>query len=52
MTFAAILSAMICVTMLALGFGLLIATSSLIAGLADLVGIASGLVFLGLLDGT
>jgi hypothetical protein len=51
MTFVAILSAAICVTMFALGFGLLIPVSGAISALADLMGVASAMVVLGLLFG-
>ena len=47
----AILSAAICVTMFALGFGLLIPVSGAISALADLMGVASAMVVLGLLFG-
>jgi hypothetical protein len=47
----AIGSAAICVTMFALGFGVLIPISAFAAGLADMVGIASAMVVLGLLCG-
>jgi hypothetical protein len=43
--------AAICVTMFALGFGVLIPISAFAAGLADMVGIASAMVVLGLLCG-
>jgi hypothetical protein len=51
MTLVAVLSAAICVTMFALGFGVLIPISAFAAGLADMVGIASAMVVLGLLCG-
>ena len=44
-------SGVICVIMFALGFGLLIPISSVVGGAADLIGIASAMVCLGLLDG-
>ena len=47
----AILSAAICVTMFALGFGVLIPISGALSSLADLVGVASAMVVLGLLFG-
>jgi len=48
MTLALILSLAICVTMFALGFGLLLPMSS---AFADFVGVAFGMVVLGLLFG-
>jgi hypothetical protein len=48
---AAILSAAICVTMFALGFGMLISISGAVSSLADLVGVAAAMVVLGLLFG-
>lgn len=51
MTFVAILSAAICVTMFALGFGLLIPVSGAVSALADLMGVASAMVVLGVLFG-
>jgi hypothetical protein len=47
----ATLSAGICVTMFALGFGVLIPMSGALSSLADLVGVASAMVVLGLLFG-
>jgi hypothetical protein len=41
----------ICAVMLAVGFGVIIPVSGVIGGIFDLLGIASGLVFFGLLDG-
>jgi hypothetical protein len=51
MRLVAILSAAICVTMFALGFGMLIPTSGAVSSLADLAGVASAMVVLGLLFG-
>jgi hypothetical protein len=51
MTLVAVLSAAICVTMFALGFGVLIPISGALSSLADLVGVASAMVVLGLLFG-
>jgi ABC-type multidrug transport system permease subunit len=51
MTLVAMLSAAICVTMFALGFGYLIPISSAAGGLADMAGIVSAMVLLGLLCG-
>ncbi len=51
MTPVVVLSAAICVTMFALGFGLLIPISGAVSGLVDLVGVAAGMVVLGLLFG-
>ena len=50
-TLVAILSAAICVTMFALGFGVLIPISGALSSFADLVGVASAMVALGLLFG-
>jgi hypothetical protein len=50
-TLVAILSAAICVTMFALGFGVLIPISGALSSFADLVGVASAMVVLGLLFG-
>ena len=50
-TLVAILSAAICVTTFGLGFGLLVPISGALSSLADLVGVASGMVVLGLLFG-
>jgi hypothetical protein len=50
-TFVAILSAATCVTMFALGFGLLIPLSGAVSALADLMGVACAMVVLGLLFG-
>jgi hypothetical protein len=47
----AILSAAVCVTTFALGFGLLIPVSGAVSALADLIGVASAIVVLGLLCG-
>ena len=49
MTLALILSLAICVTMFALGFGLLLPISSAFSAFADFVGLAAGMVILGLL---
>jgi hypothetical protein len=46
----AILSAAICVTMFALGFGVSIPISDALSSFADLVGVASAMVVLGLLS--
>jgi hypothetical protein len=46
-----ILSLAICVTMFALGFGLLLPISSAFGAFADFVGVAAGMVILGLLFG-
>ena len=46
-----ILSSAICVTMFALGFGWLIPISGAFSAFADLVGVAAGMVVLGLLFG-
>jgi hypothetical protein len=46
-----ILSSAICVTMFALGFGLLVPISSAFSAFADFVGVAAGMVILGLLFG-
>ena len=46
-----ILSLAICVTMFALGFGLLLPISSAFSACADFVGVAAGMVVLGLLFG-
>ena len=51
MTPVLILSSAICVTMFALGFGLLLPITSAFSGFADLVGVAAGMVVLGLLFG-
>ena len=51
MTLALILSLAICVTMFALGFGLLLPITSAFSGFADLVGVAAGVVVFGLLFG-
>jgi hypothetical protein len=51
LTGVVILSAAICVTMFALGFGVLIPISGALSSLADLVGVASAMVVLGLLFG-
>ena len=51
MTPVLILSSAICVTMFALGFGLLLPITSAFSGFADLVGVAAGMVVLGLLVG-
>jgi hypothetical protein len=50
-TLVASLSAAICVTMFALGFGVLIPISDALSSFADLVGVASAMVVLGLLFG-
>ena len=50
-TFVAIFSAATCVTMFALGFGLLIPLSGAVSALADLMGVACAMVVLGLLFG-
>jgi hypothetical protein len=46
-----ILSLAICLTMFALGFGLLLPISSAFSAFADFVGVAAGMVVLGLLFG-
>ncbi len=51
MTPVLILSLAICVTMFALGFGLLIPISGAFSAFVDLVGVAAGMVVLGLLFG-
>jgi hypothetical protein len=51
MTPVVILSLVTCVTMFALGFGLLIPISSAFSAFADLVGVAAGMLVLGLLFG-
>jgi hypothetical protein len=51
MTPVLILSLAICVTMFALGFGLLVPISSAFSAFADFVGVAAGMVILGLLFG-
>ena len=51
MTLVVILSAAICATMFALGFGVLIPISGALSSFADLVGVASAMVVLGLLFG-
>lgn len=51
MTLVAMLSAAISVTMFALGFGFLIPISGAAGGLADMAGIVSAMVLLGLLCG-
>ncbi len=51
MTPVVILSSAICVTMFALGFGWLIPISGAFSASADLVGVAAGMVVLGLIFG-
>jgi hypothetical protein len=51
MTPVVIVSAAICATMFALGFGLLIPVNAAISSLADVVGVTSAMVLLGLLFG-
>jgi hypothetical protein len=51
MTAVMILSLAVCVTMFALGFGLLLPISSAFSVSADLVGVAAGMVVLCLLFG-
>jgi hypothetical protein len=51
MTPVLILSLAICVTMFTLGFGLLVPISSAFSAFADFVGLAAGMVILGLLFG-
>jgi hypothetical protein len=46
-----VVSGMICAIMLAVGFGSIIPISSVLSELCDLLGIASGIVYAGLLDG-
>jgi hypothetical protein len=46
-----ILSLAICVTMFALGFGLLLPISGAFSAFVDFVGVAAGMVVLGLLFG-
>jgi hypothetical protein len=46
-----IVSLAICMTMFALGFGLLLPISSAFSAFADFVGVAAGMVVLGLLFG-
>jgi hypothetical protein len=45
------LSAAVCVTTFALGFGLVAPVSGAVSALADLIGVASAMVVLGLLFG-
>ena len=43
-------SGILCVIMFAIGFGFLVPVSSLVGDIADVVGLASGMVFFGFLD--
>ena len=44
-------SGLICVTMLAIGFGFVVPVSSAVSALCDLLAVGSGVYFVGLLDG-
>jgi hypothetical protein len=44
-------SGLICATMLAIGFGVVIPVSSAVSDLCDLLAVGSGMFFVGLLDG-
>jgi hypothetical protein len=51
MTLALIVSGLGCAAMLALGSGLVLPLGTVAGGLCDLIGVASGMVFMGLADG-
>ena len=50
MSLSLIVSGLCCAAMLALGFGLVLPVGTLVGGLCDMLGVASGIVFLGLAE--